>query len=412
MSNFHIQKQIRVLYSSAILSNLSITGAWVVLLSQRGFSLWQIGIAETVFHITSLIFEIPSGALADVYGRKKMLLCSSISAAIASIVMVFSTDLPMVCLSIAIHALSYNFASGSGDALAYDSLKLVGEEKRYEKYASDQSVIYRITSGISTLCAGLALFMGYQLAYLLSAVSHMVAFAVTLLLVEVRPAETEETETEEAQNANEDQTETDNIEQINEEQKEDERIQPMQSGAKQNRKTKIAVGELIMKPIRYFAESFRFLAEHTKATKLMFLNSFVGAVDILLLFFLQSNLKTAGLSDWLLGPALFLMEMGGVIGSKLILKAERSKYVKVFAICCMGVICGVLLEHTRIAWIMVLGGFLSSMADDAIQIRTDRKLQDMFPSEQRATLISISSFTFSVIMIMLSPLAGWFFERW
>ena len=35
-----------------------------------------------------------------------------------------------------------------------------------------------------------------------------------------------------------------------------------------------------------------------------------------------------------------------------------------------------------------------------------------FPSEQRATLVSIESFSFSVIMIVLSPLAGFVFTYW
>ncbi len=365
MSGFNIKKQIRILYTTGVLRNLSITGAWVALLSVRGFSLWQIGIAETVFHITSLIFEIPSGVLADVYGRKKMLLISNIMAAVGDVIMIFSFNLPTVCLSIAFHALFYNFTSGSGDALAYDSLKLTGSEDKYEKYASDQSIIYRVTSGISTLCAGLALLVGYRIAYFTSAVTQLIAFAVTLMLKEVRVTE-------------------------------DSEEKPGSHTSK----------ALTMR------ESLMFLKKNPKATALMFLNSFVGAIDILLLFFLQSNLNRAGISDFLLGPALFLMEMGGVIGSKLILKAEHFKYAKVFIICSFGVLSGVLLEHTGIWMLMTLGGFVSAMADDAIQIRTDRKLQDMFPSDQRATLISISSFTFSVIMIILSPLAGWFFERW
>ena len=49
---------------------------------------------------------------------------------------------------------------------------------------------------------------------------------------------------------------------------------------------------------------------------------------------------------------------------------------------------------------------------DALQVRTDAILQEMFPSEQRATLISMESFTFSVIMIALSPLAGIVFSVW
>lgn len=69
---FNIRKQITRLYLSSVLGNLSLTGAWVAILSARGYSLVEIGIAETVFHITSLLFEIPSGVLADVFGRKNI----------------------------------------------------------------------------------------------------------------------------------------------------------------------------------------------------------------------------------------------------------------------------------------------------------------------------------------------------
>ena len=61
---------------------------------------------------------------------------------------------------------------------------------------------------------------------------------------------------------------------------------------------------------------------------------------------------------------------------------------------------------------MAAGGFVSAFGDDALQVRTNTLLQDMFPSEQRATLISMESFTFSMIMIVLSPLAGVLFSFW
>ena len=72
---FNIRKQLSKLYLSSVLGNLSLTGAWVAILAARGFDLVEIGIAETVFHITSIIFELPSGVMADVFGRKK---CSSL----------------------------------------------------------------------------------------------------------------------------------------------------------------------------------------------------------------------------------------------------------------------------------------------------------------------------------------------
>lgn len=54
---FKIKKQISKLYMASILGNLSLTGAWVAILAARGYSLVEIGIAETVFHIFSLTFE-------------------------------------------------------------------------------------------------------------------------------------------------------------------------------------------------------------------------------------------------------------------------------------------------------------------------------------------------------------------
>lgn len=73
---------------------------------------------------------------------------------------------------------------------------------------------------------------------------------------------------------------------------------------------------------------------------------------------------------------------------------------------------GFIEEHSSLYWIMALGGFIAVVGDDALQVRTNAILQDMFPSEQRATLTSLESFSFSVIMIVLSPLAGFVFTYW
>ena len=369
---FDLKRQIRLLYTTGVLNNFSLTAAWVVIMAARGFSLVQIGFAETVFHITSLICEIPSGMLADIYGRKKMLALGRVMAIVGDLIVAFSTDYWMILVAMPFHAMSYNFMSGSGDALAYDSMKLKGAEAGYERYSSNQSIIYRVANGISTLLAGLALYLGFKKSYLISALTGAVALFFTLKLIEVRSTD--------------------------------------ENGIMEDKKE--AEKKIFRKMVDFFADCIKFLFHNSKAAKLMFLNSFVGSVDILLLFFLQSKLRTAGISNWVLGPALFIMEIGGIVGAKLILKAKNVKYVRVFIICTAGVLAGVLLEHTGIVWVMVLGGFISAMADDAIEIRTNAKLQDMFPSEQRATLISISSFTFSVIMIVLSPLAGWFFGVW
>lgn len=231
---FKIKKQLSKLYLSSVLGHLSLTGAWVAILAARGCSLVEIGIAETVFHITSLIFEIPSGVFADVFGRKKMLIVSTIMRMIGNIIMILSNNIFMVCMSISFMALTYNFSSGSDEALAYDSLKLARMENRFEKYVSNQLMIYRLCSGISTLCAGFALTIGYKIAYSTGVAASVIQIMILFSLHEVY-----------AENPSKDK--------------------------------ELKTGRRL---IACFTESFSFLKEARKAIGLMLCNSFVGAVDI------------------------------------------------------------------------------------------------------------------------------------
>lgn len=363
---FKIQKQLSKLYTSSVLDCLSLTGAWVAILAARGYSLVEIGFVETVFHIVSLIFEIPSGVFADIFGRKKMLVVSTIMRIISNIIMIFSNNLLMVCISITFSALSYNFSSGSGDALAYDSLKLVKQEHRFEKYESNQMIIYRLCSGVSTLCAGFALTLGYKIAYGTNLVVATIQIMILLSLHEVYAL-----------------------------------------NHSPNRKN-----QLFQQLMECFRESLAFLKNVRKAMWLMLCNSLVGAIDILLLFFLQAKLPEKGMSEWWLGVALLFMEMGGIVGSRLILKLSKIKYRWIFTASSSLVLIGLLAEHSHLYGVMTLGGFIAAIGDDALQVRTNTVLQNMFPSEQRATLTSVESFSFSIIMIVLSPLAGFFFTYW
>lgn len=376
----NIKKQISGLYLSSVLGNLSLTGAWVAILAARGYSLVEIGIAETVFHVTSLVFEIPSGVLADLLGRKRMLLVSSVMRIIGNLIMILSCNLGMVCASIAFFAMSYNFSSGSGDALAYDSLKITKRESYYEKYVSNQLILYRLCGGISTLCAGLALSIGHKLAYGTDVLMGAVQIRILLSLREVRV--------------------WDGIDA-------DERSA---DGRSADRKT--MVGSIRKEFAACFLESLSFLKRERSTFFLMLCNSFVGAIDILLLFFLQAKLPETDMPGWALGFALLFMEMGGVLGAKLILACKKLRYRSVFAIAASLVLLGVLVEHSGMYIVMALGGFIAALSDDALQVRTNAMLQDRFPSEQRATLISMESFLFSTIMIVLSPLAGILFSHW
>ena len=358
-----IKNQLQRLYLSNFISNISIAGAaWVLLLVNDGYSLIQVGIAETVFHIVSLSFEIPSGVIADTIGRKKSLLMSSFAALMSAVVRGFLPGFGFVLLSIAFSALSYNFASGSDSALAYDSLLEEKRENEYDRYISNQTVIYRISNGIATLAAGLAVILGNTKAQIIS----MGLSLINILIL---------------------------------------------SGLKENlvitRKKNVSLSKRFKDT---YQGAFRFLKGNTRVAGLIFRNALVGAVDVLLLFFMQAKLPMTGIPEWSLGPLLFIMSLGGILGAKLSSGSGRYSLKKLFFICITIALSGLLTEFTGIWYLMTLGGFLTSFADDLLQIRSDIELNSMVPAEQRATLISVNSFCFSVVMIFMSPLAGWVFS--
>ena len=350
------------LLSLSAMSSFRLGGVWVALLAARGFSMVEIGVAEGVFHVASLLFEVPSGVISDVFGRKYSLVCSNLMGLISSLLMAFSRGLPDVCVALVFGAFGYNFESGAREALAYDSLKIQGKEEGYLRYSAADMMIYRVGGASSSLLAGLSLVLGYRIANLLDAAMDFVCMLLALALVEVR-------------------------------------IEP------------VHVKERVWVRIRHCVrETVDFLLSQAGARRIMLMNAFAGAISILLSFFLQAQLPLAGLQHAYLGPALFVIGLGGALGARLSLRLAGMKYAGLYALCLGGVLLGFGLGASGVPLLMIAGGFAAGMFDDLLQVRTDALLNDRFPSSQRATLVSVSSLCFSLVMIGMSPLAGWFFD--
>ena len=372
MRKFNIKAQIHKLYTLTMVGYFRIAGAsWVALLALRGFSMLEIGMLESIFHIVSSCFEIPSGVVADVFGRKKTMVLASLVSFVSGLFMILSNNFWSVAFAIGFSALSYNLESGTREALAYDSLKFAGQEEKYNKFASTEMMLYRITSSTATLCAGFALWLGYRKAYAFDIVFSLIAIGIACSLIEVSVSNDENTDNKENNNPN----------------------------ANKNAKKVYRFKNVI-------TESWCFMIINKKARSIMVINALIGAVSTLVLFFLQAKLPLAGLNDALLGPALFVMGLGAAFGAKAAGFFPKWKYKKYIIISSIGVAFAFAMVFTELPYIMILGGFAGSFFDDFIEVRTDIILNEMIPSEQRATLISVNSFMFSIVMIVMSTLMG------
>lgn len=361
MPKIPMPAQIRRLYLHTGLNAVQLASAsWVALLAARGYSLVEIGLAESAFHLTSLLFEIPSGVMSDVFGRKRILLLSQACSLISALLMLLSRSLPEIMIAMVFCALGYNFASGTREALAYDSLETAGRAAEYDRYAAADMGIYRVANACATLGAGLALTLGYRRAYASDILLGLLAFAVTLRL-------------------------------------RDAAAQQVQPPARQ-------------RMTACLRESMRFLSQSRQALRLISINAIVGVGATLLRFFLQAWLTQYGMPDALLGPALFIMGLGGALGARCAAWLRGWPYLRVWRLTALITLVCLLLSLRHALWLMCLCGFAAAVMDDWLEVRTDAALNALVPSAQRATLMSASSLCFSLVMLILSPLMGHVFS--
>lgn len=112
---------------------------FTVLFLDYGLTLEQFALLNLVWALTIVLAEVPSGALADIVGRKRLVVFAAVMMVVEMALIVFapigaSSLLFMLFLANRIcSGLSEAAASGADEALAYDSLKALGREDDWSR---------------------------------------------------------------------------------------------------------------------------------------------------------------------------------------------------------------------------------------------------------------------------------------
>ena len=64
-----------------------VSAIWIIFLQSRGFTLSQIGLAESFFHLAPVTLELPSGSIADILGRKWSMAMGALLIAVSTAMM-------------------------------------------------------------------------------------------------------------------------------------------------------------------------------------------------------------------------------------------------------------------------------------------------------------------------------------
>lgn len=143
-----------------------------------------IGILETIMILTTVLGEIPTGAIADLLGKKYTLTLAMLFSCIGNLIMGISPSFLFLILGVIAASLGGVLTSGTTEALVYDSLLATKDEKKYQKILGNISSLKMIALAISSIVGGFLYSISPGLPFIMVAIFQFLAIISTVMLTE------------------------------------------------------------------------------------------------------------------------------------------------------------------------------------------------------------------------------------
>src|SRR4029077_11930061 len=151
---------------------------WAVYLLSRGLTLTQFGLVDAALHVGMLIAQVPTGALADALGRRRLLVAAGVFTAIAELGYVYAPGFALICVAGAVHGVSFALRTGTDEAYLFDSLAHDNTEAMFPRMLGGLWAVFQFAGAISFLLGGLIATYSRPLAFWLTAACALVASCI------------------------------------------------------------------------------------------------------------------------------------------------------------------------------------------------------------------------------------------
>ena len=329
---------------------------WVIYLNEtRGLSLTEITLLDVPFWLLLIILEIPTGIVADRWGRKISLCYGAFINAVAVLVFGLAGNIAILFVSYSVWAVAWTLFSGADSAFVYDSLKAAGRREEYQK-------IWGRIHSISLIAHVLGLVLGSFVAaatnlwfpIVISAGLMLIAWMVSLTFKEPPREEAPTSYRETILNA----------------------VNVVRS------KPPVYTMMLFAGFVMAIAVSFSILAQP-------YLRSHGIGIDVI--GFLQVPGQLVGIF-----AALFAYRLVGIIG------VGRTMLLLPVVVLVAAIGLGS-VDHIAAFAFYPLTGLVFAMSFPVLSTY----FNDRIPSASRATVLSIYQLTFSLFVAFFEPILGW-----
>jgi len=332
----------------------------VVLFYQKnGMNMQEIFMLKSIYSIGMVVMEIPSGYLADVWGRKKTLLLGALLGASGFALYSFSYGFAAFAIAELILGVGYSFISGSDSAMLYDTLKASGHEKEYIKQEGWITSAGHFAEALAGICGGflatISLHMPFYFQFAVASTAIPAAFLLKEPQVHVK---------------------------------------------------KLAVNfKAILGTVKN-----TFL--HTQLRSALLVSSFTGTASLIFAWFVQPYFQHAGIPVSVFGILWTLLNLSvgvsafGAYRVESCLGQKKSLLLIIF-----GLTLGYILSAWEISWaglsilffFYILRGIAHPILKDYINRYTE--------SEVRATILSLRDFVIRINFAIIGPVLGFLTDR-
>lgn len=150
----------------------------------NGLSMKDIMVLQAVYSIAIVILEIPSGYLADIWGRKRTLLLGAILGVAGFSTYSLSHGFAGFLIAEIILGIGQSCVSGADSAMLYDSMLEAKQEKQYSKYEGRITSMGNLAEAVAAIIGGLLATVALRAPYMAQTVVALIAVPAALTLQE------------------------------------------------------------------------------------------------------------------------------------------------------------------------------------------------------------------------------------
>lgn len=158
---------------------------FILLVREQGLSFADYASLQSVYYITTLLCDLPTGILADWIGRKPVLALAAVAQSAGFVAMALAQSYGAFACAQILLGLGQAMLSGTTAAIVYDSLRITGRTQEYVYYESLSVIGRMLGTSVAFLAGGyISQYYSFEAAAWTSGILTLLSLPVALVMTE------------------------------------------------------------------------------------------------------------------------------------------------------------------------------------------------------------------------------------